>query len=181
MLKKILLALGLMMIILTIKAQDVFNLAAYKLYLFQIEKVISEKEAEFINRSTEKTGLSVFTITDIKNSRVYVFLSDENYFNDLGKYLNANGFKVVDTDDIEPNNNLFLELYCMRGNIDESKIQNQLPNFIQIGPYNNLSNQLYKLAKDTWISKYPEQYNSMFSVSKEINEEDIEKRKNLSK
>ena len=51
---------------------------------------------------------------------------------------------------------LYLEIYSMRNNIKSKDIENQMPKYIQLGPKNELSTQLYELAKQIWIERYSE-------------------------
>jgi hypothetical protein len=49
---------------------------------------------------------------------------------------------------------LFLEIYSLRNNISVNEINKKPPRYIQLGPKNELSKQLYNIATDIWLEKY---------------------------
>lgn len=65
-------------------------------------------------------------------------------------------YEVIKNETMQLIKDLYLEIYSMRNNIKSKDIENQMPKYIQLGPKNELSTQLYELAKQIWIERYSE-------------------------
>ena len=163
---------------LTLKSQSTFfDLSAYKLFNYQINSALDTKTADYLTLTSEKTNLSVFSFVDGHSGKAYFFVEKNSDYKELGLLLKSNGCQISDFEEIPPAEDIFLEIYMNRGGISTDEIPEHMPKFIQIGPDNELSNDLYNLAKKTWVKKYPEKYNSFFPPKKEMTEEETEKYK----
>lgn len=163
---------------LNLKSQSTFfDLSAYKLFNYQINSTIDTKTADYLTLTSEKTDLSVFSFVDSHSGKAYFFVEKNCDKKELGLLLRNNGCQISDFEEISPAEDIFLEIYMNRGGISTDEIPEHLPKFIQIGPNKELSNDLYNLAKKTWIKKYPEKYNSFFPPKKEMTKEETEKQK----
>lgn len=136
-------------------SQQEVNLKNLILYELKIKGITNSYLSDYAARLLEKNNVAVFAAFDsIENG--YVIVEKDFYLHECKKYLeNCDyGFKVTDTKKVELTENEFLKIYQLRG----KRKHNEKPEFIQLGPKNELSNSLYKIAKDAWIKLYPEEY-----------------------
>lgn len=146
-------------------AQPGFDMSKYIAYKFYTNGINDEKTAEYVSRTLEKSQLSIFSAFNFKENIGYALVSNAYYAHEIEKYINnMMNIRVESYETVELTEDLFLDIYLIKGNalLNKSK---QLPPFISMGPYTQLSNDLYALAKSIWVKKFPDVYNSMFHPS----------------
>ncbi|NSW44792.1 MAG: hypothetical protein HPY79_03060 [Bacteroidales bacterium] len=146
-------------------AQQGFDLKKYVAFKFYTNGINDEKTADYVARTLEKSQLSTFSAFNYKENIGYSIVTDAYYAHEIEKYINnMMNVRVESYEIVELTEDLFLDIYLIKGNALSSKSK-QLPPFISMGPYTQLSNDLYALAKSIWIKKYPDVYNSFFHSS----------------
>ena len=161
--KKVFFTLSCTLAVLLLKSQEpVFNLAAHKLYHFQINSTVDSNKADVLTRSTEKMKLAVFSFVEENTGKAYFFVNNNADQKELRQYLTENGCHISDFEEIQPSNDIFLEIFMNRGGISTDKIPEQLPKYIQLGPNTELSKMLFNLANQIWEKKYPDKYKTYF-------------------
>lgn len=137
-------------------SQDDFlisNWYAYKLYISGMDDYY---KADYLARSLEKNDLVIFAAFSYENNYGYVILSTPSQMDNVANYIN---FTLIDYELLEYESallskDLFLEIYSLRNNISVNEIDKKPPRYIQLGPKNELSKQLYNIATDIWLEKY---------------------------
>ncbi len=176
---------GLLLMFTLTKAQQQ-NVDLSKWYVFKVytSGVNDVKTADYIERTLEKTQLALFSAFNPADGSGYVILKDAYLINEIEKYINnmLYGVKVEQYESAELNEDLFLNIYFLRGRVPLEKRSVQLPTFIQIGPYLQYSNDLYATAKSAWIKKYPDAYKALTPEPKPLTpEEQAEKEQKLNR
>ncbi len=126
-------------------------------------------------RTLEKKGLAIFCAFDYATNEGYIITTDP-YKIQLAEDLANNTIKKVTiqgTEEMKYSDSLFLDIYCLRGNLLKENQSKELPPFINLGPNFELSNQFYAKAKKIWISLYPETYRKMIPEPKPYTQEEL--------
>lgn len=148
--------------------ENIFNISNYKVFRIEIQNASNENESDFISRTVEKNGLSIFSYIDkTTNTGIFIVNKNADVINILN-LLSDYRFDASRTYEATLTEENFLDMYMKRGGIKSGELDKVLPKFIQMGPDNELSGSLYSLAKSIWVKKYPEAYNSMFPQGEEL-------------
>ncbi len=139
-------------------SQSNINLTAWNVSKLYVNGLTDNSRADYLARSLEKFDLAVFAAFSSEEGYGYVIYTNLQSIGNIIDYINQalTGYEVTKNDTMQLTKDLYLQIYSMRNNIKSHDIKNQMPQYIQLGPKNDLSVQLYELAKQIWIEKYPE-------------------------
>ncbi|MCX7955186.1 MAG: hypothetical protein N3A01_08365 [Bacteroidales bacterium] len=167
--KKLFLVLCLSVYVKVLCGQSDLNLDNLICYKLNISPINNYNVADYAARLLEKNNTAIFAAFDTIGNG-YIIIEKDFYLHECKKYLEncSYNFRVNSIQKVELNDEEFLKIYQIRG---KKKI-NEKPEFIQLGPKNELSNALYKIAKDTWIKLYPEEYKQL-QTPQQITPEDL--------
>jgi hypothetical protein len=137
--------------------QPVFNFEKDKLYKIKINGVENAKDADMIARMTEKNLISVFSYVDFTTGDG-LFIVDNFYkVHEIEKLINnQERFAYVSFEEIPLTNDNFLNMYMKRGGFRDEDFSTNPPKKIMMGPFNGLTNDLYKKAESVWVELYPD-------------------------
>lgn len=128
------------------------------LYCFelQVEGLNNWDKGDYLVRSLEKMDLIIFGSFDIENQQVYALLKDKSQMPNIINYIDnaINGYKLISYKEEVMTDDLFLKIYELRNGVGEGDIVQREPVYIQLGPKNELSKELYDRAKMIWSQKY---------------------------
>ena len=149
-----------------------FNLTNYKTYKLVIGNLTNQEQATNIINNAEKSLLSEFAWVDFKTGIGYFINNKSMQISSITSLIkNSSGLTCSNTQEINLDNNLFLEIYSQRSGLIKESIKNKLPDYINLGDQKK-SEFFYQTAKEIWIKNYPENYNSL-NNNEEINKENI--------
>lgn len=146
-----------------IYAQSTINLSDWKVSKLYINGLTDDNRSDYLARAIEKLNLATFAAFSSEESYGYVIYTSSQNLESIIDYINQalTGYEVTKNEEMPLTKELYLQIYSLRNNIKAEDIDKQMPKYIQLGPKNELSMQLYDLAKQIWIEKYPEAYNRM--------------------
>lgn len=154
-------------------AQNTDNLPNWIVYKIYVTGIQDSMRADYLARGLEKNNLVIFSAFSYSENFGYVILDSQLSIELVNNYIDGlsdKGYKFVKYEETSFNKDKFLEIYYMRNNIKKEDISKSMPKYIQLGPKNELSNQLYDLATKIWEEKYLEQYSKYL---KQKNQGDI--------
>lgn len=159
-----------------------FDLSKYYAFKFNTRGINDFKTAEYVARTIEKSQLTLFSAFNYNEEIGYAIVTDTYYAHEIEKYINnmMMNIRIEKTENVELTEDLFLDMYFTKSNAIQNKTT-QLPPFISMGPYTQLADDLYALAKKIWINKYPEAYKAMFQPSPLTPEQIEEQNKKLNR
>ncbi len=139
-------------------SQSNINLPTWNVSKLYVNGLTNNDRADYIARALEKVNLVIFAAFSSEEGYGYVMYINSQNIGNVIDYINQalTGYEVTKNDTMQLTKDLYLQIYYMRNNIKSQDIKNQMPQYIQLGPKNELSVQLYELAKQIWIEKYPE-------------------------
>jgi len=151
---------------LNLKAQKndlIPNMYSFKLL---VDGINDSLKADYLARALEKQNLVLFASFSQISDYGYIIVSDKSQISNVASYINLtlNNYKLLEYEELPLTQNLFLEIYSLRSN-NANNICKNLPKYIQLGPKNELSWQLYDLAKSIWIEKCKQEDNSSKDLS----------------
>jgi len=125
-------------------------------YDLQVDGINSWERGDYLVRSLEKMNLIIFGSFSLESQRVYILLSDKNQLSNIVTYIeNAiNGYKLMDYREVPMTEDIFLEMYEQRRGVGKDEISQREPEYIPLGPKEEISKQLYEEAKRIWESRY---------------------------
>lgn len=140
-----------------------FDLSKYYVFKFNTRGINDFKTADYVARSIEKSELTLFSAFKYNEEIGYAIVTDTYYAHEIEKYINNMmvNIHLEEPEILELTEDLFLDMYFTKSDVIQNKTT-QLPPFISMGPYTQLANDLYALAKKIWVNKYPEAYKAMF-------------------
>ncbi len=139
-------------------SQSNINLPTWNVSKLYVNGLTNNDRADYIARALEKVNLVIFAAFSSEEGYGYVMYTNSQNIGNVIDYINQalTGYEVTKNDTMQLTKDLYLQIYYLRNNIKSQDIKNQMPQYIQLGPKNELSVQLYELAKQIWIEKYPE-------------------------
>lgn len=137
-------------------SQSNINLPAWNVSKLYINGITDNNRADYLARALEKIDLAIFAAFSSDDGYGYVIYPNSQNIVNIIDYINQalTGYEVTKNETMQLTKDLYLEIYSMRNNIKSQEIENQMPKYIQLGPKNELSTQLYGLAKQIWIERY---------------------------
>jgi len=160
--KKIITFLVFIVLMSKIIAQNTDNLPNWSVYKIYVSGINDSVKADYLARGLEKENLVIFSAFSYTENFGYVILDKQMPIEVVNDYIDAlsdKGYKFIKSEETSFTKDIFLEIYYMRNNIKKDDIAKSMPKYIQLGPKNELSKQLYYLASKIWEDKYFEQYN----------------------
>ena len=139
-------------------SQSNINLPAWNVSKLYINGITDNNRADYLARALEKIDLAIFAAFSSDDGYGYVIYPNSQNIVNIIDYINQalTGYEVTKNETMQLTKDLYLEIYSMRNNIKSKGIENQMPKYIQLGPKNELSTQLYELAKQIWTERYSE-------------------------
>ncbi len=135
----------------------VFNFQTNKEYKIILKGADDFKKADEIGRQMEKMQLAVFSYVDPVNDIGYFIVDNFYKVHEIEKIINnIDGCSYISFEEIPLNEDNYLDMYMKRGGFENNEFSNNPPKKVIMGPYDELSNSLYKKAVSVWVKKYPE-------------------------
>jgi hypothetical protein len=143
-----------------IYTQSTINLSDYKVSKLYINGLTDDNRSDYLARAVEKLNLATFAAFSSEESYGYVIYTGSQNIENIIDYINhaLTGYEVTKNEEMPLTRELYLQIYSLRNNVKAEDIDKQMPKYIQLGPKNELSRQLYDMAKQIWIEMYPEAY-----------------------
>ncbi len=143
-----------------IYTQSTINLSDYKVSKLYINGLTDDNRSDYLARAVEKLNLATFAAFSSEESYGYVIYTGSQNIENIIDYINhaLTGYEVTKNQEMTLTRELYLQIYSLRNNVKAEDIDKQMPKYIQLGPKNELSKQLYDMAKQIWIEMYPEAY-----------------------
>lgn len=143
-----------------------FDLSKYYAFKFYTKGINDFKTADYVSRTIEKSQLALFSAFNYNEEVGYAIVTETYYAHEIEKYINNMmvNIRVEEPENVELTEDMFLDMYFTKSDAIQNKTS-QLPPFISMGPFTQLADDLYALAKKIWINKYPEAYKAMFHPS----------------
>mgnify|MGYP000851232747 FL=1 len=186
----------IMLLVIPILLQSQQSEYSRDLYCFelQVEGLNNWDKGDYLVRSLEKMDLIIFGSFDIENQQVYALLKDKSQMPNIINYIDnaINGYKLISYKEEVMTDDLFLKIYELRNGVGEGDIVQREPVYIQLGPKNELSKELYDRAKTIWSQKYQkeqkingkidfadkgrinEYYRAIFEIDKQVDAQMLE-------
>ncbi len=148
-----------------------FNLADYKAFKTTISNMSNKEQSVFIENTMEKNLMAEFSYVDFSTGTGYFIIKNNNYIAAIEAIINSlNNYTCSNSQELALTDNLFLEMYTKRGGLKNEDLKNQPPNYFYVNGNQKKTELLYQIAKEKWIKKYPESYNSLYNSNSESKE-----------
>ncbi len=153
--KKVFTILILLLPLIT-NAQNTDFLNTLFCYEIKVDGVADRNKADYLVRSLEKQNLIIFGAYSVYRQKGYLLLSDKYQLSNITTFTNyaLNDYKLIEYNEVPLTEDLFLEIYEMRNEVNSYDKSKKAPEYIQLGPNNELSVKLYDRAKMIWSQKY---------------------------
>jgi len=139
-----------------------FNKNEYKFYSISISNLKNQEQANSISELSEKNLLSEFSWVDFKTGIGYFINNKSMQISNITSLIKSNDLTCSNIQEINLDNNLFLEIYSNRSGLKSESLKNQPLNYINLGDQQK-SELFYQTAKEIWIKKYPQYYDAIYN------------------
>jgi hypothetical protein len=124
--------------------------------------VNSFMKADLIARQMEKMQLAIFSYVDSANGIGLFIVDDLNKLPQIENMIpSIGGCSFVSSEEVPLSEDSFLEMYKKRGGSKDIGTVSVKPNLVTMGPYVDLTNQLFAKAIDVWDRKYSAAYKNI--------------------
>lgn len=131
-----------------------FNFEKNKAYKIAIKGANDFNKADYISRTMEKMQLSIFSYVDTTTSIGYFIVDNFYKVHEIEKMINEKGYTFNGSEEFQLTEDKFLEMYLKREGYEPAEFSSHPPKKIQMGPYNQLTMDLFNKANEIWGKKY---------------------------
>ncbi len=132
-----------------------FNFEKNKAYKITMKGADDFNKADNIQRLMEKMKLSLFGYVDPATSTGYFVVDNFYKVHEIEKMIdNQEGYKYTGYEEIKLTEDFFLDIYMKRGGFESAEFTLNSPKRIQMGPFIQLTNDLFSKANEIWEKKY---------------------------
>lgn len=143
-----------------------FNLSDYQAYKMPIINVNNQKQADEVSRAIEKNHFAELVWIDYKKSEIYLITMNSIKQHEIISYVNNYyNIRFGDIEELNLDNELYLNIYAQKSGILYENIPNQIPESIYLGDPEK-SEKMFQIAKELWVNKYPEKYDEIYNGNK---------------